>query len=116
MQRFSLGEVTYESLKTFEYIVNFLISKCSVTNIEISADDQNSGFMYVLKRYRKSEQLLCDTEAAQDGTSTDMIDRSDFCICDLSSTPSAKKEHIFQARHTVLVDMRQVRAQMPQVI
>ena len=113
---FALGEVTYESLKTFEYIVNFLISKCGVTHFEINADDQNSGFMYVLKRYRKSEQLLCDTEAAHDRTSADMIDRSDFCICNLSSTPSAKKEHIFQARRTVLVDMRQVRAQMPQVI
>ncbi len=115
---FSAGTVTYESLNTFEYIVSFLLSRCGVTHFEIAAGDQHSGFMYVLKKHMEPDRIFCSTEAIQTGINTDAIDRSDFCVCNLSGSPSAKEisEYILQTKHTVLVDMGQVCSQIQQAL
>ena len=115
---FSAGTVTYESLNTFEYIVSFLLSRCGVTHFEVAAGDQHSGFMYVLKKHIESNRILCSTETIQTGINTEMIDGSDFCVCNLTGSPSAKEisEYILQTKHTVLVDMGQVYSQIQQAL
>ena len=99
---FSTGEVTYKSLKTFEYITNFLLFQCGVTHFEITADDRESGFMYVLKKYPKQGRML--------SKQADMVGHSDFCVCNLSSSPYAEEisEYISQAKCCMLIDMGQV--------
>lgn len=107
---FSTGEVTYKSLKTFEYITNFLLFQCGVTHFEITADDRESGFMYVLKKYPKQGRILYNIAPLQNGFNADMVDHSDFCVCNLSSSPYAEEisEYISQAKCCMLIDMGQV--------
>lgn len=113
---FSVGEVTYESLKTFDYLISFLLSRCDVTHFEISAEERHSGFMYVLGKHMKSDWILRDTETVRSRTDADTINQSDFCICNLSASPFAEeiREYILQTKHTVLVDMGQACSEIQQ--
>ncbi|MCI8828696.1 MAG: hypothetical protein HFE98_07575 [Ruminiclostridium sp.] len=132
---FSMGEGTYQSLNVFEHILDFLIRAYDIKNFHVERTCVPSTFMYVLTKktgriyqaritavtVTEDEDISdsccppCDAVAYVDplscpnhlGELADMISRSDFCICDLSTSTcsNAIKDYASQTGHTALLDM-----------
>ena len=132
---FSMDVCTYQSLNVFEHILDFLIRAYDIKNFHVERTCVPSTFMYVLTKktgriyqaritavtVTEDEDISdsccppCDAVAYVDplscpnhlGELADMISRSDFCICDLSTSTcsNAIKDYASQTGHTALLDM-----------
>lgn len=136
---FALGKATHESLDRFNSIADFLICS-GTNRFYVEHTYSRSAFMSALSSkhpvYRKISitvitdgnddldvvllppgvaiQCISDVASANGAGSscaiTDMINRADFCLCDLSSVDNAEEiqQRIRKSKRAVLLDMGKI--------